>query len=297
MSHGVILLAHGTPDSPADMPEFLTRVREGRPPSPELLEEMRHNYTAIGGRSPLTEITLAQAAALERELADGTPVKVGMRNWRPFIADTLAVLARDGVTELVALPLAPQYSRVSIGKYRAAVEAAAPAGITVRFVSTWHDHPGLIESFAEKVGQAQERGPWDAVVFTAHSIPVRLVREGDPYPDHVAATATAVARRAAVSRWQLAYQSAGRTPEPWLTPSLEQAIDGLVGGGAKRVLAAPVGFVSDHTEVLYDIDIQAAAFARERGAELARTESLNTSPAFIRALADIVRGRRALSRG
>jgi ferrochelatase len=291
MSRGVLLLAHGTPETLEDMPEFLTRVREGRPPSPELVEEMRRNYAAIGGRSPLTEITLAQAAALERELDDGTRVGVGMRTWRPFIVDALAALAKDGVTDVVALPLAPQYSRVSVGKYRAAVEAATPAGVAVRFVSAWHDHPGLIESFAEKLRRAQERGPWDEVVFTAHSIPVRLAREGDPYPDHVKATAGAVARSAGLSRWQLAYQSAGRTPEPWLTPSLEQAIEQLAGGGARRILAAPVGFVSDHTEVLFDIDVQAKAFARQRGLELGRTESLNTAPNFIRALADVVRAR------
>ncbi|HEY3122209.1 MAG TPA: ferrochelatase [Vicinamibacteria bacterium] len=288
MSRGVLLLAHGTPDSLDDMPEYLTRVREGRPPSPQLLDEMRRNYAAIGGRSPLTEITLAQAAALERELADGTRVTVGMRNWRPFIADALAALSADAITDVVALPLAPQFSGVSVGKYQAAVEAAAPPGMAVRFVSSWHDHPGLIESLAENLRRALESGPWDAVIFTAHSIPVRLAREGDPYPDEVRATATAVARAANVERWQLAYQSAGRTPEPWLTPSLEQAIDGLAGTGATRVLAAPVGFVSDHTEVLFDIDVQARAFARERGVELGRTESLNTSPVLIRALADIV---------
>jgi len=289
MSRGVLLLAHGTPDSLDDMPEYLTRVREGRPPSPELLQEMRRNYAAIGGRSPLTEITLAQAAALQRELADGTQVAVGMRNWRPFIADTLAALAGAGVTEVVALPLAPQFSRVSVGKYQAAVEAAAPPGVALRLVSSWHDHPRFVDSVAEKLRAALQQGRWDAVIFTAHSIPVRLAREGDPYPDQVTATAAAVARAANVARWQLAYQSAGRTPEPWLTPSLEQAIEELAGTGATRLLAAPVGFVSDHTEVLFDIDVQARAFARERGVELGRTESLNTSPTFIRALADIVR--------
>jgi ferrochelatase len=288
VSRAVLLLAHGTPESLAEMPEFLRRVREGRPPGPELVEEMRRNYAAIGGRSPLTDITRAQAAALERELADGTRVAVGMRNWRPFIADALAALAAEGVTDVVALPLAPQYSRASVGKYRAAVEAATPPGVTVRFVSSWHDQPGLAESFAEKVRSARERGPWDAVVFTAHSIPVRLAREGDPYPEHVTATAAAVAERAGIERWRLAYQSAGRTPEPWLGPSLEEAVGALAEDGAKRVLVVPVGFVSDHTEVLYDIDVQASAFAHDRGVELGRTESLNTSPAFIRTLAAIV---------
>ena len=145
---GVLLLAHGTPESLDQMPEYLTLVRGGRPPSPELIEEMRHNYAAIGGRSPLTELTRAQAAALERALGDGTPVYVGMRNWRPFIADALRQARADGVAEVLAVPLAPQYSTLSVGKYRKAAEAERPEGISLRFVESWHDHPGLLDAFA-----------------------------------------------------------------------------------------------------------------------------------------------------
>lgn len=288
---GVLLLAHGTPDSIDEMPEYLTRVR-GRPPSPELLAEMRRNYAAIGGRSPLTDVTRAQAEALRRTLGDGTPVYVGMRNWRPFVADALAEAARDGARELVAVPLAPQFSALSVGKYREAVEAGTPAGIAVRFVGAWHDHPGLIEAFAERVRAALARGPRDAVVFTAHSLPERAMREGDPYVEQVGATAAGVAAAAGLAAWRLAWQSAGRTPEPWLQPTLEEALEALAAERKKRVLVVPVGFVSDHTEILYDIDVQAAAFARERGIDLARTESLNTSPTFIRSLADVVRAAR-----
>ena len=162
MSAGVVLLAHGTPESLDEMPEYLRLVRGGREPSPELVEEMRRNYAAIGGRSPLTEITLAQAAALRRALGDGTPVFVGMRNWRPLIADALRDAAAAGVERLVAVPLAPQYSALSVGKYKEAVERSRPEGMALRFVDSWHDHPGLLDAFAEKLRAAMEDG-WDEV--------------------------------------------------------------------------------------------------------------------------------------
>jgi ferrochelatase len=283
---GVLLLAHGTPESLDQMPEYLSRVRGGRPPSPELVEEMRHNYAAIGGRSPLTDLSQAQARALAAEL--GVRVYLGMRNWRPFIADALAEAVRDGATELVAVPLAPQYSRLSVGKYRDAVDSQRPQGVDVRFVESWHDRPGLLEAFAEKL-RARLATHADAVVFTAHSLPQSVVAAGDPYPAQVEATAAGVAARAGVDTYRQAYQSAGRTPEPWLGPSLEQTLESLARDGARRVVIAPIGFVCDHTEILFDIDIQARAFALERGVALERTESLNTSPVFIRALADVVR--------
>jgi ferrochelatase len=285
----VLLLAHGTPESLDELPEYLARVRGGRPAGPELLEEMRRNYAAIGGRSPLTELTRAQADALRAELGGGARVYVGMRNWSPFIADALAAAVADGVTDLVALPMAPQYSALSVGKYAEAVRQAQPAGLRVRFVESWHDHPGLVAAFAEKVEDAVRRDPGAAVIFTAHSLPERVVREGDPYAEQVARTAAAVATRAGVSGYRLAYQSAGRTPEPWLGPTLEEALLAAAGEGAARVLVAPIGFVCDHTEILFDIDVAAAAAARRRGLALARTASLNTSGTFIRALADIVR--------
>jgi ferrochelatase len=158
-------------------------------------------------------------------------------------------------------------------------------------VESWHDHPGLLEAFAERVGEALGAAPWDRVLFTAHSLPTRVVAEGDPYPDQVAATARGVAARAGVDGYALAYQSAGRTPEPWLGPSLEEALAGCAAAGARRVLVAPIGFVCDHTEVLFDIDVQAAQAARRLGLALGRIPSLNTAPAFVRALADVVRSR------
>ena len=288
MTDAVVLLAHGTPDSLDDMPEYLARVRGGRPPSPELIEEMRHHYAAIGGRSPLTDLTRAQAAALSQAL-DGMPVYVGMRNWRPLIADTLAEAAASGVRDLAAVPMAPQYSTLSTAKYRQETERACPAGLRVRFVESWHEHPGLLDAFAEKVRAARAAGNWDRVLFTAHSLPTRVVAEGDPYPDHVAATARGVAARAGLEGYEVAYQSAGRTPEPWLGPALEDALKAVAAKGARCALVAPIGFVCDHTEILFDVDVQAAAAARRLGLELGRTASLNTSPTFIRALADLVR--------
>ena len=285
---GVLLLAHGTPESLDDMPEYLARVRGGRPPSAELIEEMRGNYGAIGGRSPLTEITLAQASALASALG-GMPVYVGMRNWRPYIADVLAEAAKAGVRELVAVPMAPQYSTLSVAKYGEAVEAARPPEMEVRFVRSWHDHPGLLDAFAEKLRAARAAGPWDRVLFTAHSLPMRVVAQGDPYPDEVAATARGVAERAGVGEYGRAYQSAGRTPEPWLGPPLEEALAAAAKAGARRVLVVPVGFVCDHTEILFDIDVQAAQAGRRLGIEIGRTESLNIAPTFIHALAELVR--------
>ena len=284
-----LLLAHGTPDSLDEMPEYLTRVRGGRPPSPELVQEMRGNYAAIGGRSPLTDLTRAQAEALGRELGDGIRVYFAMRNWKPFIPDVLAAAVADGCTDMTAVPLAPQYSTLSVGKYRQAVEEARPPGLKVRFVESWHDHGGLIEAFAETVREARALRPAAAFVFTAHSLPVSAVRKGDPYPDQVAATAALVAARAGLPRFRLAWQSAGRTPEPWIVPALEETVAELAREGVTEVVVAPIGFVSDHTEVLYDIDVAAADAARRLGMNLSRTVSLNTSPTFIRALADVVR--------
>src|SRR5688572_13606550 len=191
--NAVILLAHGTPDSLDQMPEYLARVRGGRPASPELVAEMTANYRAIGGRSPLTDITRAQAAALREELGDGTPVYVGMRNWSPFIADVVREAVAAGARALVGVPLAPQFSTVSVARYRDALREAAPEGIAVRCIESWHDHPGLIAAFAERVkAAAPDRD--ELVLFTAHSLPQRLIEAGDPYAREVELTAALVAK-------------------------------------------------------------------------------------------------------
>ena len=288
MRSGVLLMAHGTPSSLDEMPEYLTVVRGGRVPSAELVEEMRRNYRAIGGRSPLTDLTEAQAAALRARLGAETPVAIGMRNWRPYIKDAIASLSALGVTRIVGIPMAPQFSTLSVQKYVDAAAAALPAGVRFDTAPSFYEHPLLLDAFAERVRAA---GPQDdeIVVFTAHSLPARVIEAGDVYADQVAATARGVAARAGVRHFEQAFQSAGRTPEPWIGPTLDDLVRARAGGGARKFLVVPIGFVCDHTEILFDIDVQAAAAARDAGATLRRTASLNTSATFIALLEDLAR--------
>ena len=290
-------MAHGTPSSLDEMPEYLRLVRGGRPASPELVAEMQHNYSAIGGRSPLTDITLAQAAALGARLGGDIPVSVGMRNWRPFIKDALSNLAASGVQRVIGIPMTPQFSTLSVQKYIDAAQSALPAlpalptgppALQFDSVRSFHAHPLLIDAFVERLRTA---APCDdeLVVFTAHSLPARVVEAGDQYAIEVAATARAAASRAGLGPYEVAYQSAGRTPEPWLGPELGAFVRERAAAGTRRFLIAPIGFVCDHTEILFDIDVHAASVAREAGAELRRTESLNTSAKFIGVLEDLVR--------
>jgi ferrochelatase len=250
---------------------------------------MRENYAAIGGRSPLTDITEAQAAALRARLGPDIPVAVGMRNWRPFIADALAALAAAGVTRVIGIPMAPQFSTLSVQKYIDAATRALPDGVQFDAVESFHMHPLLLDAFAERVRAAQPKAE-ELVVFTAHSLPVRAIESGDRYADQVAETAHAVAERAGITHYDRAFQSAGRTPEPWIGPPLGQLIDDR-SVTVRRFLVVPIGFVCDHTEILFDIDVQARATADECGVTLRRTASLNTSPTFIALLADLVKTR------
>jgi ferrochelatase len=291
MKTGVLLMAHGTPSSLDEMPEYLTLVRGGRVPSEELVHEMRENYGAIGGRSPLTDITQAQAAALRAKLGPAIPVAVGMRNWAPFIKDALAELAAAGVTRVIGIPMAPQFSTVSVGKYIEAATRALPDGMTFESIQSFHAHPLLIDAFADRVRTAGPK-PDELVIFTAHALPVRVIESGDPYATEVAATARAVAERAGIATYDQAFQSAGRTPEPWIGPELPKVIDDR-SVNVRKFLVVPIGFVCDHTEILFDIDIQAAQVAREFSTTLRRTESLNTSPLFIAMLEDLVKTRLA----
>jgi ferrochelatase len=283
-------MAHGTPASMDEMPEYLQLVRGGRPASPELVAEMRHNYESIGGRSPLTELTFAQADALRARLGADVPVAVGMRNWKPFIPSALEELASLGVTRVIGIPLAPQFSSLSIGKYFAAAAECLAPGIELVRVGSFHAHPLLLQAFGERL-RAARPGADEDVVFTAHSLPQRVVDAGDPYVDEVTATARGVAAWAGIDRYQRAYQSAGRTPEPWIGPDIGDLIRRRAAEGVRDFVVAPIGFVCDHTEILFDIDVQAQAAARECGGRLRRTESLNTSPTFIAMLEDLVRSR------
>jgi len=287
---GVLLMAHGTPSSLDEMPEYLTLVRGGRPPSAQLVEEMRENYAAIGGRSPLTDLTLAQAAALRARLGDAVPIAVGMRNWTPFIKDAVSELAAQGVSRIVGVPLAPQFSTLSIVKYFDAAESVLLPGIALERASPYHDHPLLIEAFAERVREASLQ-PGEEVVFTAHALPQRVIDAGDPYAREVETTARLVAARVGIDSYQRAYQSAGSTPEPWIGPDLSELLRERAGAGVRRFLIVPIGFVCDHTEILFDIDVQARDTAEQCGVALRRTESLNTSPVFIRLLEALARER------
>ena len=282
-------MAHGTPRSLDEMPAYLTRVRGGRPPSPELVEEITGNYAAIGGRSPLTDITLQQRNALRERLGPNVRVLVGMRNWDPLIADVLPALAGSGVRRVIGIPLAPQFSTLSVQKYVDAATAALPANMSFECVPSYHGHPLLHEAFAERIREIGLPTAGEEVIFTAHALPERVIRGGDPYRDQVVETAAGVAARAGIANWRLAFQSAGRTPEPWIRPDIGEMLRELAAAGTRRALVVPVGFVCDHTEILFDIDVQAARIARDCGVELRRSPSLNTSPVFIALLEALVR--------
>jgi ferrochelatase len=293
----VLLLAHGSPESAneADIREFLNNVTGGRALPDAAVEEIRRRYEQIG-KSPLCEITLRQAHLLEREL--GMRVYVGMRNWRPYIADTVKQMATDGVKHATVICLAPQNSRTSVGLYRKALETQGDLPFTVDFVQSWHDDPKLIEAFAHKLLSAwkkacEESGVQVPIIFTAHSVPTRTVAEGDPYENQARDTARLVAVNCDLpdSAWCCAFQSQGISGGPWLGPTVEETILALKNQGAKAAMVQPIGFVCDHVEVLYDIDIVFKKFAEENGMKLWRTTSLNDSPEFVAALADLVRRR------
>src|SRR5215470_19061822 len=298
----VLLLAHGSPDLPAEIPEFLKYVTGGRPVPEAAVEEIRRRYSLIG-KSPLTAITLAQGEALQREL--GLPVYVGMRNWKPFIADVVRQVIDAGVEQLLAICLAPQNSSTSVGLYKRALFAEMKPEISVNFVEEWHDYPLLIRAFAEKLELAwrkamEELGAPAPVIFTAHSVPMRTIQAGDPYEQQTKETARLVGERIAGLAPELqhfAFQSHGTSGGPWLGPTVERVILDLKKQGHKGVVLAPIGFVCDHVEVLYDIDIGFKQFASEEGVLLWRSQSLNTSPTFISALAQLASEKLSVTSG
>jgi protoporphyrin/coproporphyrin ferrochelatase len=280
----VILMAYGSPATAEDVPAYLADIREGRPVSREAIDELTERYRRIGGRSPLDEITEAQRAALEREF--GAPVFVGMKHWRPRIAEAVEAALAGGADTLVGLVLAPHYSRLSIAGYRERLEQALQGRAELVFVDSWHDHPPFLDLLADRV-----RGHDGHVVFTAHSLPERILRDGDPYRDQLLETSRLVAERAGLADWSFAFQSASPTGEPWLGPDILEELKRLAANGVRRVLVCPIGFVSDHLEILWDLDIEAQERSAELGLVLERIESLNDDPAFVRALAALVRER------
>jgi protoporphyrin/coproporphyrin ferrochelatase len=314
----VLLLAHGTPGNVDEIPEYLRNVVSGRPMPPQVIAEIQHRYALIGeprGHSPLTELTLEQGALLEAELARGDEsarVYVGMRNWRPYIADVVRQMRADGVEEMTAICLAPQNSRTSVGLYRRAALAEA-AGMRVDFVEGWASDPLLAEAFAERLRPVVERlsaetGGTVPVIFTAHSVPCRTVltsaaSEGqpilwpapaaatpDPYAIEAKLTARLVAERVPEIRdWYFAFQSQGMSGGPWIGPTVEATLDGLAAEGVKAVVLQPIGFLCDHVEILYDVDIAFRGHAEGLGMRLERPESLNGSATLTQALAGLAR--------
>ena len=274
-------MAYGSPERPEDIPAYFSDIRGGRPVRQEAVDELAERYRRIGGTSPLNRITEAQRAALER--AAGLPVYVGMKHWEPWIAEAVEQALADGATRLVGLVLAPHYSRLSIGGYRDRLERALDGRAELVFVESWHDHEPFVDLLADRV-----RGTDAHVVFTAHSLPERILADGDPYRDQLLETSRLVAERAGVERWSFAFQSESQTGEPWLGPDILVELEALYGAGVRKVLVAPVGFVSDHLEILWDLDVEAREKADELGLELDRIESLNADPDFIRVLEGLV---------
>jgi ferrochelatase len=324
----VLLLAHGTPETLEQIPEYLRNVVSGRPVPQAVVEEIQHRYSLIG-KSPLTEITMAQARLVEKELnrqgeansvshpseawtGHPIPVYVGMRNWRPYIPEVVRQMRADGVEGAAVICMAPQNSRTSVGLYRRAAEAEA-GGLRIDFTAGWAEHPLLADAFAERLRPAwaklsAEVGEPAPVLFTAHSVPTRTVGapaasaesagpklwpgEGsDPYAEDARRTAELVAARVPeIPRWWFAFQSQGASGGPWIGPSVEETLDRLAGEGVKALILQPIGFLCDHVEILYDVDIHFREYAGKLRIRLERPESLNASETLARAVTDLARG-------
>lgn len=277
-------MAYGSPERLDDVPAYYADIRGGRPIAPEHLADLVERYRRLGieDSNPLNAITEETRAALEREL--GLPVFTGMKHWTPRVSDAVEQALAGGATEIVGLVLAPHYSRLSIAGYRKLLEDAVGGRAQVRFVDSWHDEPGFVAVLADRVRDADAH-----VVFTAHSLPARILDEGDPYRDQLLETSELVAREAGVGDWSFSFQSESPTGEPWLGPDILDHLDALHARGVERVLVCPVGFVSDHLEIRWDIDTEAQDRARELGLELERIEMPNADPRFVEVLAGIVR--------
>ena len=283
MTAGVVVMDYGTPADEAAVEPYFTHIRGGRRPSEEALAELTGRYRAIGF-SPLQRITAAQAAALER--ACGLPVLVGHKHAPPFIEDAAREATRRGLDTLVGLPLAPHFSAMSVGAYEHALREAWPGEL--RFVPGFHDHPAFIGALAAVLREALTGYAPDRLFFTAHSLPARILAAGDPYRDQLLRTCELVAGSMPLPPWEFAFQSASATGEPWLGPDLLEALDAAAADGCRSFLVCPVGFVAEHLEILYDLDVEAQAHCRERGLELRRTRMFNDDPAFIACLAAVV---------
>jgi ferrochelatase len=303
---GVLLMAYGGPNNLEELPGYLADIRSGRTTSQAVLNEMRHNYALIGGKSPLFEISSQQGAAVEKllNMNEASPVYkvyLGMRHWSPWIEDTVRDMFNDGIERAVALVLAPHYSSFSIAKYHQKVQSGLQmfgGNIDFEYINSYNTAPKYIQALVNRVEEGLAGWPENEraavhVILSAHSLPVRIIKAGDPYQDQLFETAQLVAEGAGLSaeQWSWSYQSAGRSPEPWLGPQIEAYIPELAKRGVHNIISVPIGFVSDHVEMLFDIDIKAQQVARENGVRLERPPALNLDPLFIETLADLVQER------
>ncbi|MBO9336740.1 MAG: ferrochelatase [Roseiflexus sp.] len=298
---GIFLLAYGTPESLDDVEPYFTHIRGGRKPSPEAVANLRERYRLVGGRTPLKDLTFATADKLQARLDAEAPgryrVYVGMKHWHPFIAETMPHIAADGVRDVVALVLAPHYSRMSVGGYRRYVDeanATLEQPLQITFIERWHDHPGFRRLIADRIVAARAELPPDLrdqalILFSAHSLPERILSWNDPYPDELRESAAGIASLLGLTDWRLCYQSAGMTGEPWLGPDILDYLEELHSEGVRAVISAPFGFVADHLEVLWDIDREAQDKAAELGMELRRIRMPNADDEFVDVLVSLVR--------
>jgi ferrochelatase len=301
----VLMMAYGTPGNVERMQCYLADIRGGRPMSEEFIKEFQHRYELIGG-SPLTRLTFAQAKKTSEALHQrglDWPVYVGMRHWSPWIKDAVGQMYLHGIEECVAIVMAPHYSSLSIGRYQAKIdEAQQMYGTNIKFslVNSWYEQPAFLQAVENHIRAGYEKfAPQDRdkvkLIFSAHSLPARLLKMGDPYDDQLQSNAKIIAERLGKVDWMFSYQSAGHSAEPWLGPQIEEVVVELAQQGYRYALAAPIGFVCDHVEILYDLDIEARQLGLEHGLQLERIESMNTDPLFIQAIVEAVIGA-AISR-
>lgn len=299
---GVLIMAYGGPNNLEEIPGYLADIRSGRPTTTAVLEEITNNYRQIGGKSPLLEFTQAQVSAIQTYLdPEKYKLYLGMRHWSPWIEDAIRDMLDDGIEQAVSMVLAPHYSKLSINKYQQKIQAGLEmyrGDIQFEHIDSYHDVPGLIGPLADRVVAGLNEWPEAEresvhVIFSAHSLPVRIIKMGDPYDDQLQETARLVAEKAGLrdDQWSWSYQSAGRSPEPWLGPQLEDYVPELAAKGVKNMISIAVGFVCDHVEILFDIDIEAQAAAKEHGVRLVRPPALNTDPIFMKQLADLIEAK------
>ncbi len=290
----LFLLAYGTPETAKDIEPYYTDIRHGHPPEAAQLYELQKRYQAIGGKTPLLTITREQARLLEQKL--NIPVFIGMKHWHPYIADTVKNFTKKGITDIIALVLAPHYSIMSIGDYEKklnlAIDTINPE-IRVLFIKQWGDNPIFIDSLCQRIEETRKTFPCPdvadiEVVFTAHSLPIKILAMNDPYKNQLFQTCKLVAKKLRISHWRLSFQSAGRTRDTWLGPDILQEMKNISDSGIRQVLIAPIGFTTDNLEILYDLDIQARDAAKKAGLVLKRIPSANTTSRFIDALVNVI---------